>query len=46
VPGIRLEMITPTTITAGAAGLYLNGLEDPLLEYAVVLARQHWREFF
>jgi hypothetical protein len=39
-------MITATSITAGAAGLYLNGLEVPLLEDAVVLARQHWLEFF
>jgi hypothetical protein len=39
-------MITATTITAGAAGLYLNGLEMPLLEDAVALARQHWPEFF
>jgi hypothetical protein len=39
-------MITATSITAGAAGLYLNGLEAPLLEDAVVRARQQWLEFF
>ena len=39
-------MITAAIITAGAAGLYLNGLEAPLLEDGVVLARQHWLEFF
>jgi hypothetical protein len=43
---IRLEMITATSITAGAAGALPEWPGSAVLEDAVVLARQHWLEFF